>query len=74
VSGQLSVTWRIRAACVALVVPPLLRFASFGRVVAWLGSRVRARALPARDWTTPRWRAGWTAYSGDSPAPGTTAA
>ncbi|OLC35348.1 MAG: hypothetical protein AUH81_10415 [Candidatus Rokubacteria bacterium 13_1_40CM_4_69_5] len=48
-SRRLSVTWRIRAACVALIVPPLLRFASFGRVIAWLGSRVRARALPARD-------------------------
>ena len=36
-SGPLSVGWRIRAACVALIVPPLLRFASFARVVAWLG-------------------------------------
>lgn len=48
-SGRLSVAWRIRAACVALIVPPLLRVASFARVVAWLGSRVRAPALPARE-------------------------
>jgi len=49
VTGRLSVTWRLRAAGVALVVPPLLRVASFARVVTWLGPGVRPRAVPARE-------------------------
>ena len=48
-TGRLSVTWRLRAAGVALVVPPLLRFASFARVVAWLGSSAGPQAVPARE-------------------------
>ena len=48
-TGRLSVTWRLRAAGVALVVPPLLRFASFARVVTWLGSSAGPQAVPARE-------------------------
>lgn len=50
-SSRLSVAWRIRAACVALIVPPLLRVVSFARVITWLGPRLAPAppAPPARE-------------------------
>jgi hypothetical protein len=57
-SHELSVAWRLRAAGAALLVPPLVRFVSFARVAAWLGTHSPTPAPPGReldDATVARW-------------------
>jgi hypothetical protein len=37
VSEPVPLRWRVRATCAAVVIPPLLRLVSFGRLATWLG-------------------------------------
>jgi hypothetical protein len=54
-SQALSLTWRLRAARTALLVPPLVRFASFTRVALWLDSRPRTPTPELDDAALASW-------------------
>ena len=41
-STPVSLRWRVRATCAAVVIPPLLRCVSFGKLAAWLGGSATA--------------------------------
>jgi hypothetical protein len=45
-TGSLPLRWRVHAAVSTAVIPPLLRFLSFARLVTWLGREAHAPAAP----------------------------
>lgn len=55
-SEGLPLGWRLRATAAVLIVPPLLYFASFGRLAAWLGENASAQfEHDLDDATLARW-------------------
>jgi len=45
VTAVVPLRWRVRAAFAAVVIPPLLRLVSFGKLASWLGGPVSVPAV-----------------------------